>query len=760
MRSPHLAAGPCVLVFLSAVPAQNTTWRNFENRTSLALAPEPGGSVLAFGGDRVAPNTPLDDTWRLSPGAGWSLVTPGGSVPDARSGHGLGYFAGNPSTVPPRAPGTVLFGGSTATGVSAQTWVYNGNNWSLKTPATTPPPRTGHGVAGDIARRVVLMFGGSGLGGLGLNDTWEWNGIDWVARGMGASAPADRSGHAMAWNQQTGRVVMFGGNPALDETWEFDPQTDSWVRRLTQPGNTPPGRTATALAYDGFNRQVILFGGRDGAGGVLRDTWIWDPSVPPAGGWVQRTPALSPPGRKGHAMAFDAVAQRVILVGGTDAANATLENTFAWDGNTWSQRTQRPPARDAVPMVWDSDRGVAVLFAGDTWELSDSGWAERFPVSPPSARTVHCLAYDAPRRRVVLFGGQRLGQSVYLDDTWEFDGAGWIPRPTANRPPALSSANMVYDVARGNVVLFGGEDANRAKRAETWIYDGVDWSLRSPANVPVARSGHGMAYDRRRGRVVMFGGADYAFSGFRDDTWEWDGTNWVPLNPSPRPSARGCYLAYDEARGRVMLFGGFDGTQVLADVWEWDGSMWTIVFPRASPSARAFSSLAYDEINEVTYLWGGYGPGTGRSDTWYHQSLFPARYRTRDAQGQLLGPGCPGSAGTPTLRVGVGERPWLGDTFTIFVANVPANPLASLGFGASQVPGIPLGFLGMGSCVAHSIPAVFVPMSSTGSLTLTVPIDPSLVLSHFYNQAFVFDPPANPRGLTASDLAEATIGVR
>jgi hypothetical protein len=40
-----------------------------------------------------------------------------------------------------------------------------------------------------------------------------------------------------------------------------------------------------------------------------------------------------------------------------------------------------------------------------------------------------------------------------------------------------------------------------------------------------ARDQHAMAYDAARGQVVLFGGVGY--SGTLNDTWVWDGTNWV-----------------------------------------------------------------------------------------------------------------------------------------------------------------------------------------------------------------------------------------
>ena len=50
--------------------------------------------------------------------------------------------------------------------------------------------------------------------------------------------------------------------------------------------------------------------------------------------------------------------------------------------------------------------------------------------------------------------------------------------------------------------------------------------LRALAKDPNARFGSAMAFDEARGRTVLFGGL-LADRTPLDDTWEWDGTDWV-----------------------------------------------------------------------------------------------------------------------------------------------------------------------------------------------------------------------------------------
>jgi len=139
---------------------------------------------------------------------------------------------------------------------------------------------------------------------------------------------------------------------------------------------------------------------------------------------MQRNPAASPPARISHALAYDAARQRIVLFGGYDPLNpAYFGDTWEWDGSNWKQRiqTDNPPARAGHALAYDAVRQHVVLFGGgafaalnDTWEWDGRIWIQHTPATSPPGRTVHALVYDAARRRIVLFGGGR------FNDTWEY----------------------------------------------------------------------------------------------------------------------------------------------------------------------------------------------------------------------------------------------------------------------------------------------------------------------------------------------------
>jgi len=258
---------------------------------------------------------------------------------------------------------------------------------------------------------------------------------------------------------------------------------------------------------------LVLFGGYNNGGGYFSDTWEWNGT-----NWLGRSPLNSPGPRYGHAMAYDAVRQRVVLFGGFNGAEI-----------------------------------------GDTWEWNGTNWTQLLPVASPSTRYDHAMAYHAVSQRVVLFGGQRNGSPV--GETWEWDGTNWTLLPSAS-PSARHSHAMAHDAARQRVVLFGGVGVSYL--GDTWEWNGTNWLAQFSLNYPSPRYRHAMAYDEMGQRVVLFGGSSSSTS-YLSDTWEWNGTNWVQLSPTASPSARyGHAMAYHAAGQRVVLFGGAGS---LGDTW-------------------------------------------------------------------------------------------------------------------------------------------------------------------------------------------------
>jgi hypothetical protein len=126
------------------------------------------------------------------------------------------------------------------------------------------------------------------------------------------------------------------------------------------------------MVYDSMHGVTVLFGGNIYLVGNQQDTWIWDGSS-----WTQ-VANTGPAPRLQHAMAFDSQRSKVVLFGGVTYSNA-METVWEWDGQAWSQTPQSiisPGDRSAHAMAYDSRRACTVLFGGivgfntldDTWD--------------------------------------------------------------------------------------------------------------------------------------------------------------------------------------------------------------------------------------------------------------------------------------------------------------------------------------------------------------------------------------------------------
>jgi hypothetical protein len=281
-------------------------------------------------------------------------------------------------------------------------------------------------------------------------------------------------GAAAAYDRRRGTAVVFGGSDSsrldTDLTWVLDDR--DWT--LRSPIVRPPPRSGATLTYDATRGRSVLFGGSNNFG-LLDDTWEWDGVA-----WTDRTPispAISPPARVGAASAYDAARGVVVLHGGFGTA-ATVDDTWEWDGTTWTERTgaPRPAKRAGHAMIYDERRARIVMFGGtddtaftttwfaDTWEL-DGAWHPVTPAASPPGRGAHGMAYDPQRGEVVVHGGRRVAQ---LDDTWRFDGVRWYRLTTSGSAGPRVDHVFVYHETRGAIVLVGGDQV--AARTE--------WTLR------------------------------------------------------------------------------------------------------------------------------------------------------------------------------------------------------------------------------------------------------------------------------------------
>jgi hypothetical protein len=223
--------------------------------------------VALFGGD--SGGTLRNDTWEWD-GTDWTQAADTG--PDQRHEHGLAYDTSRGRLI--------LFGGEAAgQALRNDTWGWDGSAWT-QIQEVGPAARRGHALAFDSARERIVLFGGdTGVGP--ANDSWEWDGASWTQ--VQDIGPDPLLGGAMVFDGEA--ILLFGGVASASATtpppvlfgvsWEWS--GNGWTARQDMG---PSPRWGHAMAFDSDRGRPVLFGGfsvppadATVATSVLADTW-------------------------------------------------------------------------------------------------------------------------------------------------------------------------------------------------------------------------------------------------------------------------------------------------------------------------------------------------------------------------------------------------------------------------------------------------------------------------------------------------------
>jgi hypothetical protein len=280
--------------------------------------------------------------------------------------------------------------------------------WKVLAPAHSPGPRTMAAVAYDSKRQRAVLFGG----------ITYWDGSEWVYDNI---------------------------------TWEWDGQ--DWHRMETTVA--PTGRILHAMAYDEERGKVILYGGQNSSGN-LADLWEWDGNT-----WRRLCPVCNPAARFTHKMVFDTERQKILLYGGQDG-KVGLAQAWTWDGQKWEffQFNSSAPGAYNAPLIYDPGRNRVISFMGGmwggTWVWKDDKWNKLEPSIEPPVRDQATLVYDPLKDQSVLFGGLHDNETMF-DDTWILQGETWYKLTTSISPNERFKAISFYDPIRKSIILYGGE---------------------------------------------------------------------------------------------------------------------------------------------------------------------------------------------------------------------------------------------------------------------------------------------------------------
>jgi hypothetical protein len=263
------------------------------------------------------------------------------------------------------------------------------------------------------------------------------------------------------------------------------------------------------------------------------------------------------------------------------------------------------------------------------------------------ATTMGCTTHQCDTLSADFYGGTALDANTYETSDWD---QAWIPFPgevtlhvhipetiaRTRAPFAIDSYVGTGQSPNGGPNFQGGEAWTLAsgQLSVAFFLDSTGFFVN---NASCQRYYARFVAHFPAAGVTLFSGLGAngnASISALNDTWTWDGTQWIDqgaelsgsdagvlAGPEPRERATLARTAYAK-----FLFGGFDDTtqNYLLDTWTWDGASWAqVYFPSPFPSGRSDAAAAV--LNGSLLLFGGEGPGsTDLGDTWIANVNVPA----------------------------------------------------------------------------------------------------------------------------------------
>jgi hypothetical protein len=322
-----------------------TSWTSFPGARDAAMTwTDASGKFWLFGGlgyDSTGASGNLNDLWTFSPTDGWTWVSGANTVGSQ------GVF-GTKGVAAPTNVASSRYLSSTWADPSGNLWLYGGIGYNLTS-------------------------SGSGGGGAGLNDLWEFspstNEWTWVGgisgngsvapiygtRGVPSTvnSPGARSS-ATSWVDKSGNLWLFGGNGLnfvdLNDLWEFNPSAKTW----TWIGGANVGNQAGVYGTEGIAASTNLPGAREYATGwsdASGNFWLYGGYGYDATGTV---------GALSDLWEFNPVNKSWTWVSGSQTANQSGD----WGTEGVPAATNQPGGRSST-LGWVDANGVFWIFGGN-----------------------------------------------------------------------------------------------------------------------------------------------------------------------------------------------------------------------------------------------------------------------------------------------------------------------------------------------------------------------------------------------------------
>ena len=302
----------------------------------------------------------------------------------------------------------------------------------------------------------------------------------------------------------------------------------------------------------------------------------------------------------GHSLVWDESEERSLLFGQGE--------TWAWDGERWEPWCG--PGTDCDNPIHTGTRRAAYLpDRRRSYVVTEDGAIRAFDARARRWQVVCVAALDClldppqrdfalaqgvvgGRRTLLLFGGEwdDEGPDINVMRRWDWDRQAWefeAPDAGAPRPLSRFMHDLVFDAARGSVLLFGGDDNQDDGGLWEWRPGGwTDVCRPGRCRQPSPRYLHELAWDPVGERVLLHGG-----NGGSDETWLWS-------QAPNRPTQRWHFHRFETRPGdevsihEVALQAWVGGTGQVSGVEVhgarlqlWDRGAWRPLADNAAPAA-------------------------------------------------------------------------------------------------------------------------------------------------------------------------------
>lgn len=219
------------------------------------------------------------------------------------------------------------------------TWSFDcvTQTWTEVVTTTNPGVHHSLALAYNPQENAVVLFGGFGSDDFETDDTWKFDcdSREWSDLAP-STTPLARYGHVMVYDESINLIVMTSGNTATqghqDDTWTFNVTSNTWTELA--PTGSPDQLKWPSMTYDSVNHKCILFGGQVGDFAVDH-TWMYDAQL---NTWTRAYPVEAPAPRINSGLAFDPEYNATILFGGWVIDGGQYDDTwvYSYEDNAWT----------------------------------------------------------------------------------------------------------------------------------------------------------------------------------------------------------------------------------------------------------------------------------------------------------------------------------------------------------------------------------------------------------------------------------------